>query len=328
MKQPERARLIPVYGEDNKPDLKNAVDVQFNPTSLRVGLSNSLKTGDQPTSGKAAQYVSGSSSNLSVELIFDTTLPDGYVGEQSSQDVRLLTRKIPEQFLKPGDMVDNDRETKLPPSRCLFQWGAFEFVGLLEKFDETLDFFSPEGTPLRATVSLAFKENEYQFLNRKADSTERAMPSISSTGSNKQTGSQENTHPVAGASDNSKGNWRDIALYNGVENPRLPPASEIATPSLSPAKELGMIKGQASSAVTGAMNSAAPAFRYGNSSSLGSSIEGAFGHSLGNSFQDGLSAESLRATRDQGIKDLRNKTDKPWMKGARRAAQDYGVGFD
>jgi len=328
MKQPERGRLIPVSGKENSPDLENAVDVQFNPTSLKVGLSNSLNTGEQQKSGKAAQYVSSSSSNLSIELIFDTTLPDHYVGEQSSQDVRLLTRKIPDRFMKPGDLLNEDTEDRQAPSRCLFQWGAFEFVGLLERFDETLDFFSPEGTPLRATVSLALKEDSYQFRNRDAAATERAMPTLTSTGNNKLTGSQESTRPVSGASDSEKGNWRDTALYNGVENPRLPSGSEIANPPLSPAKALGMAKSQTTTAVKNAMSTASPAFRYGNSSSLGSAIEGAFSHSLRADLTDGVSAESLRAARDRNIKDLRENMDQPWMEGPRRAARDSGVGFD
>lgn len=332
MKHPERGKLIPVSGKENTPDLDNAVNVQFNPTSLRVGLSNSLNSGDQRNSEKAAQYVSSSSSSLSIELTFDTTLPDDYVDEQSSPDVRLLTRKIAERFMKPGDLVEEGSENRQVPSRCLFQWGAFEFVGLVEKFDETLDFFSPEGTPLRATVSLSLKEDSYQFRNRDAERTERDMPTLSGTGNSDQPGSGASTRPVQGASDknNSKGktSWRETALYNGVENPRLPSGSEIATPSEGPAGQLGLNQGAAGSAVSGAMKSASPAFRYGNSSSLGSTVEGAFGQSLGGKATDGLTAESLREARNQKVDEVRRQADRPWLKRAQQAAQDSGVGFD
>lgn len=328
MKQPERGKLIPVSGKENTPDLDNAVDVQFNPTSLRVGLSNSLNSGDQRDSEKAAQYVSSSSSSLSIELIFDTTLPDSYVDEEDSPDVRLLTRRIAERFLKPGDPVEEGSEDRQIPSRCLFQWGAFEFVGLMEKFDETLDFFSPEGTPLRATVSLSLKEDSFQFRNRDAARAERDMPTLTGTGNGSQPGSEASTRPVPGASDGSKGNWRDTALYNGVENPRLPTGNEIANPAQPPARQLGLDQKPVSSAVADAMDSASPAFRYGNSSSVGSTIEGAFGHRLGGSAAGGLSAESLRETRDQRVNELQKRADQPWLERAHRAAQDSGVGFD
>lgn len=311
MKHPERGKLIPVSGNDDKPDLDNAIEVQFNPTSLRVGLSNSLNTGDQQNSDKAAQYVSSSSSSLSIELIFDTSLPDEYVEQQDSQDVRLLTREIAERFMKPGELLEEDSENRQTPSRCLFQWGAFEFVGILEKFDETLDFFSPEGIPLRATVALTLKESEYQFRNRKADRADQAMPTISKTGNSDQPGGGENVRPVKGGSDDGKGNWRDTALYNGVENPRLPSGSEIATPPKPPGELPGMANTAPRSAVTSAMQSAAPAFRYGNASSVGSTIEGAFGHRLEKGAVDGFSAEGLKAARD-----------------ARRVVRDTGVGFD
>lgn len=328
MKHPERGKLIPVSGKEDTLDMDNAVEVQFNPTSLRVGLSNSLNTGDQQNSDKAAQYVSSSSSSLSIELIFDTSLPDEYVEQQDSQDVRLLTRKIAERFMKPGELVEEDSENRQTPSRCLFQWGAFEFVGILEKFDETLDFFSPEGIPLRATVSLTIKESEYQFRNRATDRDDQAMPTISKTGNSDQPGGGENVRPVEGGSDDGKGNWRDTALYNGVENPRLPSGSEIATPPKPPADLSGMGSTAPRSAVASAMQSAAPAFRYGNASSVGSTIEGAFGHRLGKGQVDRFSAEGLKAAREQAAEQIRSHGNAPRLQSIHRAARDSGVGFE
>lgn len=328
MKHPERGKLIPVSGKEDTPDMDNAVDVQFNPTSLRVGLSNSLNTGDQQSSDKAAQYVSSSSSNLSIELIFDTSLPDEYTEDQSSQDVRLLTLRIAERFMKPGDRVDDDSENRQAPSRCLFQWGAFEFVGLVEKFDETLDFFSPEGIPLRATVSLTLKESNYQFSNRKVDREEQPMPTLSKTGNSDQPGADQSTRPVKGSSDGARGNWRDTALYNGVENPRLPSGSDIATPPQSPQGLPGAGKGPGSSTVANAMKSAAPAFRYGHASSVGSMIEGAFGHRLNDIGPDRFSAEAIKAAREQAREQIDNHAEGPWQEKARNAARDSGVGFD
>ena len=37
---------------------------------------------------------------------------------------------------------------------CRFEWGSFIFQGVVDSMDETLDYFSEEGVPLRATVSL------------------------------------------------------------------------------------------------------------------------------------------------------------------------------
>ncbi|HYY96743.1 MAG TPA: hypothetical protein VE713_19720, partial [Pyrinomonadaceae bacterium] len=50
----------------------NDVDVQFNPSTLKVTYTNKNKGGNQP-GGSSAQYVGESSSKLAVELLFDTT---------------------------------------------------------------------------------------------------------------------------------------------------------------------------------------------------------------------------------------------------------------
>lgn len=330
MIHPERGKLIPVTGNQNTPDLENAVDVQFNPSNLKVSLSNTLKENQRNGNTRAAQYVDKSSSSLSVELIFDTTFADEDTEQVYQQrarnegrereaitagsDVRLLTRKIADAFIKP---IASGNRLKAP-KRCLFQWGAFEFLGLVESFEETLDFFSREGTPLRATVSLKLKEDRYQFRNRDAEAAEQETPTLTATGNaagdegeaeeseSPESGGaalgndggepapSQDSMPVPGGSDDQPGNWRDNALFNGVENPRLPTAPTLANPRRSPAAALGLdpnLGGGVKTAIDAA--SASPAFRFGNSASLGTRIEGAFGASLSGHSSSGLSAEGL-----------------------------------
>ncbi|OQW74047.1 MAG: hypothetical protein BVN35_11150 [Proteobacteria bacterium ST_bin11] len=59
----ERGKLIPVNGDNDSPDLDNAIDVQFNPSSLKVSLSNTLKENARNGNSRAAQFVDKSSSN-------------------------------------------------------------------------------------------------------------------------------------------------------------------------------------------------------------------------------------------------------------------------
>lgn len=338
MKHPERGKLIPVSGNQDKPDMDKAVDVQFNPTSLKVSLSNTLDTGEQGETSKSAQYIASSSSDLTVELVFDTTLDDPFVeqarkeaqeqgdsNEGSDLDVRLVTRRIAERFMKPVPTEDNKEDKKEAPSRCLFQWGAFEFLGLVERYDETLTFFSPEGTPLRATLSLALKEDSYQFRNRAAEKAEKETPSFSSTGNSEGDSDSQDARPVTGGSDNRPGNWRDNALFNGTENPRLPSGSELARPGQSPAARLGLDQGVGSGIKTGFSGSASPGFRFGNSGSIGTGIEGAFGHSLSGQPRAGLCAEGLKA----GNQALRPGSGQPGQHSPiQTTGGDAGVGFD
>ncbi|MEW5755351.1 MAG: hypothetical protein AB1810_03530 [Pseudomonadota bacterium] len=262
MSDVERAKLIPVTGNSDTPDMQNAIDVQFNPTTLKVTLSNTLKENARTGNTRATQYVDKSSSTLTVELVFDTTYIEAPAGNnaqaaqsdgsassnnrnriEQGSDVRQQTKKIADAFVKPVGSGTRMRA----PKRCLFQWGAFQFIGLVDSFEETVDFFSPKGRPLRATVSLKLKEDRYQF--RSNDSSALAAeqtPTLNFTGNgagSKQPGGgsgagngaptpNQNTSPVPGGSA-GPGNWRDNAMFNGIESPRLPSLSTLALPSVN-----------------------------------------------------------------------------------------------
>jgi hypothetical protein len=277
MSEPTKAKLFPVEGPADKGDPATAIDVQFNPTTLKVSLSNSLKANEKSENTSAAQYVDKSASSLTVELLFDTSIED--------EDVRAKTRAIAEAFMKPIESGDK----QLAPKRCLFQWGAFEFVGLMQSFDETLDFFSPQGTPLRSTVALKLSEDRYQFRQGEAKKTERQTPKLGTAGA----GGVGDANKQAGRDEKA---WRDTAMYNGLESPRLPAGSSLSVPGVSAGAAMGVgaglsagagvgasagIAGGLSAGVSGGIRGpkadiAPPGFSYGASASLGTAIPGAF----------------------------------------------------
>ncbi len=256
----ERAKLIPVSGTNDTPDLQNAVDVQFNPVTLKVNLANTLKANTGNSNSRATQFVDKSSSTLTVELVFDTTYietpssasPSGEQSSSASQsnsirnqieqgsDVRIQTRKIADKFIKP---VESGNQMQAP-SRVLFQWGSFEFIGMVSSYDETLDFFSPKGRPLRATVALKLNEDRYQFRsNDDADKDMAQSPTAAFTGNGAGAGDpgggsnagngagapNQSVSPVPGGS----GNWQETAMFNGIESPRMPISATLAIPSVS-----------------------------------------------------------------------------------------------
>ncbi len=232
MSHPERGKLIPVTGENDDPDMDNAIDVQFNPVSLKVTLSNTLKANERDGSSSAAQFVDKSSSTLSLDLLFDTTRADEDAGDDFTEgsDVRDLTRRVAETFIKPEESGSDMKA----PKRCLFQWGSFEFIGMVESYDETLEYFSPQGRPLRAKLALKLKEDRFQFRQRTdgVEPASPALPQLSPTGQDdeaKPKPEQEDT-PVPGPSE-GKDNWRDTAKYNDIEHPRMPGVSVLAKPT-------------------------------------------------------------------------------------------------
>jgi hypothetical protein len=298
--EPTRAKLFPVEGPADRGDPATAIAVQFNPTTLKVSLSNSLKANEKSENTSAAQYVDKSASSLTVELIFDTSIED--------EDVRAKTRAIAEAFMKPVESGDK----QLAPKRCLFQWGAFEFVGLMQSFDETLDYFSPQGTPLRATVALKLSEDRYQFRQGEAKKTERATPKLGSTGA----GGVGDANKQAGRDEKA---WRDTALYNGLESPRLAPGASLAVPGVSAGAAMGASAGiGASAAIAGGLSGgvsggiggpkadiAPPGFSYGASASLGTAIPGAFAAASVSSTRAAAASKARAAVRTSATADVR-----------------------
>lgn len=273
--RPTKALLFrvsgPVDGFERLDSAKQGagIPVQFNPSTLKVSMANALSTNEKPKNNSATQYLDKASASLSVELIFDTSLED--------TDVRRKTQALAEAFMKP-----TQRGKKLvAPSRCLFQWGSFAFVGLMQSLDETLDFFSPTGTPLRASVSLKLAEDRYQFLTGTAQKSAREQPSLAPSG----TGA-----PPPGPDGDPKG-WRDTALFNGLESPRFPAGDGLAVPGLSAGAAAGVglsagIAGGTSGGLSGGLGAelkidlGPPGFSYGASAALGTSIPGAFSAAL------------------------------------------------
>lgn len=304
----ERAKLIPVSGNNDTPDLNNAIDVQFNPVSLKVNLANTLKPPQGQGSSRATQFVDKSSSSLAVELVFDTSyIPAGSSAEtaqgggtrnriEQGSDVRQQTRKIAEKFMKPVEAGGRMQA----PSRVLFQWGAFEFVGIVQSYDETLDFFSPKGRPLRATVALKLNEDRYQFRSNDSDALAAENgPRLSFTGAGRGATPDDpgaptpaqGARPVPGSSQDGTGSWRENALFNGVETPRAPEIPLLALPgihlgdglSLGGSTSLTIAGGNSSRSTSTAGAATPPAgegvtppFRFGQSSQLGTGIPGAF----------------------------------------------------
>ena len=126
------------------------IKVQFNPESLKVTFANQLvqpEGGDQAAGSSGRQFVGAGTTKLALTLWFDVTA----MTESPFDDVRRLTTEVI-HFMTPAAIPGDDK--KLVPPATRFAWGNFIFDGIVEGLEETLEFFSPEGKPLRAQISL------------------------------------------------------------------------------------------------------------------------------------------------------------------------------
>lgn len=285
-----RARLVPINNGERVAEAE-WIPVQFNPNSLRINYSNTMAA--ERSTGRnaspAPQYIDKSESTFSVQLIYDTTVPGPAQGEfswtkesvnnnssyleqektgeathQANTDVRNLTKKITDQFIDPTKSPQSNGHSV--PRKCQFEWGAFIFRGMISSYSETLDFFSPEGIPLRATVALTLKEDSFQFEQLNIAAKQRAALGFSNAANSQTATAPASAAPATAAAAAGKNpkDWRDIAMLNGIEDVRAQVRDALAVP------QVGLDK------IASRMGSPATGFSVGASANLGSTIPGAF----------------------------------------------------
>ncbi|HEV7505514.1 MAG TPA: peptidoglycan-binding protein [Thermoanaerobaculia bacterium] len=199
--------------------------VQFNPDTLKITYANQIKdpqgSGDQSGS-QARQFVGAGTTKLAVQLYFDVTQDLGQ-GLPDVDDVRKLTQRVA-YFITPlGDPLSQPKTFKPPMTR--FTWGTFQFDGIVEAMEETLELFSLEGIPLRASVTMTISQQKittFQII---------ALPPGAQRGDRPLAGTQpqtaapqgSNLQSMAAAQPGGAGgrDWQSIAAANGIENPRI-----------------------------------------------------------------------------------------------------------
>jgi hypothetical protein len=200
--------------------------VQFNPESLKVSFANQLVqpsgAGDQRGS-PARQFVGAGTTKLALTLWFDVGSPQPPDGTRVD-DVRKLTKKVA-YFITPKP-VQGQRDKFVPPA-VRFVWGSFQFDGLMDALEETLELFSPEGKPLRSSLGVSLSQQKIQFAFRDTGSPTGGVGGPGAPGTPATPGTQPLAQAPAGstvqglADAAGKDDWQSLAASNGIENPRL-----------------------------------------------------------------------------------------------------------
>jgi len=227
----ELRQLDANFNNEINPD--KTTKVQFNPDSLKVSFANQIAqpsgSGDQ-NGPQARQFVGAGTTKLSLTLYFDVTaeLP---VELPQANDVRKLTQRVA-YFITPTS-EGSGKSTKYIPPSVRFVWGSFTFDGIMESMEESLELFSAEGRPLRASVAIALtqqKITEFKFaqgapdppgVTRRGGAAPGTAPMTEApAGSNLQNMAANQSGGTGGAL-GANGGWQAIATANGIENPRL-----------------------------------------------------------------------------------------------------------
>lgn len=144
----QKAKITPLGAND---EAGESFDVQFNPTSLRLTLTNKA-SGGTTSRNPVRQIVGPSETTLALDLIFDSA-DEGTSANPVS--VRERTGRL-ESFLFP-----RNNEEHAPP-RLRFEWGDMIIDGTVDSLTVDFDHFAANGAPLRAKVSLSIKGQDRQ----------------------------------------------------------------------------------------------------------------------------------------------------------------------
>jgi hypothetical protein len=219
-------RALKPDGAETSP--KHRVQVQFNPESLKVSYANQVTqpdNGNQPRkknardqkSTSAIQFVGKGTTKLSVTLWFDVTgeLPEA---KHNETDVRQLTKDV--AFFITPKPADDDPKKFIPPG-VRFLWGSFKFDGIMESMEESLEYFSAEGKPLRASVTINLTQQEIQFAFNQEFQDRPGSNNRPAAGTRPLAAAPANSNLPSMADQRGMGdNWQAIAQANGIENPR------------------------------------------------------------------------------------------------------------
>jgi hypothetical protein len=205
------------------------IEVLFNPAEYSIEKGNTFQSTALPGMGTpVTQFVTGNADTLSMELYFDTYAKSSRHGTVTQrEDVRNYTRRI-------TNLMEIDSQLHAPPI-VEFVWGpplgtpqGIQFTGTIEKISQKFTFFLDDGTPVRATLSVTFKE--YKTVQQQLE--EMARQSTDRT-KHKEVKEGEALWLYASEEYNDPDQWRVIADRNLIENPRiLVPGTTLELPPL------------------------------------------------------------------------------------------------
>lgn len=206
------------------------INVLFNPAEYSIDKGNTYQSTSLPgLATPITQFVAGNADTLTLELYFDTYSRSSRKTDVSHRgDVREYTRMI-------TDLMEIDGALHAPPI-CEFIWGppigtpkGIQFTGIIEKVIQKYTYFLDDGTPVRATLNVTFKEyktvqQQLQEINfQSSDKTKRMV--FRDGDSLWFLASLEYGDPEL---------WRAIADKNELDNPRIiDTGAELELPPLS-----------------------------------------------------------------------------------------------
>lgn len=195
------------------PKGQSAFSALFNPTEYTLAKANQIAEAAVPgLEAPILQYVHGNTRTLDMDLYFDTY--------EERTDVRSATDKV-------YHLLWIDPATHAPPI-CDIAWGKFTFHCVVDHVSGKFTLFLDDGTPVRATLSVTFKEF------KDVDALVRVQPTQSADHrKTRVVKCGDRLDNIANEEYEDPGKWRPIAEANDMDNPDdLTPGDVLVIPAL------------------------------------------------------------------------------------------------
>jgi nucleoid-associated protein YgaU len=217
MQQLQKAVLLATYSDGST----DYLEVQFNPTEFTLEKGAQVAEIAIPgLDSPLLQFVRGQAEKLTVDLFFDSTENGTGAGAES---VTTLTDRV-------YSLVKVEPNGHAPPI-CTFVWNASfpgadlspsagnqrrnEFQCVVDSVRQKFTFFSPEGVPLRATLTLTLRE--YKTLDDQLRQLNLSSPDRSHS---HVTQRNDTLARLAARYYRKPSEWRAIAVANALDDPR------------------------------------------------------------------------------------------------------------
>jgi hypothetical protein len=215
---------------------KDVIEVQFNPKELtfeRAPDAPATSGAGLDTPNRQASRPSPEGEKLSLELFFDTT------GDGMGSVAKAVTEKTDRVYalIKPTSpghappiclvvFGDNFPGSNMPVDQANLK--RYGFACIVKSIRQTFTLFSSAGVPLRATLSLSLAEYvdpATQAARRNQHSPDRTHGHVLQR--------REALWQVAARYYDRAGEWRAIAVHNGMDDPRrLVPGRMLTVPPI------------------------------------------------------------------------------------------------
>ena len=196
----------------------DTLTVDFNPSEYSLGKSNSYAEAAIPgLDHPIIQYSRGEAQTLSLELVLDT------LAYGDGRDIRETSLKTLERFIAV------DGELHAPPP-VQVAWGSLVFTGVLTELNKRFVLFLDSGRPVRARVTLSFKE--YVPVEIQVRATPRSSPDKRKLHHYRD---GDSLPRLAWEIYGDVRHWKVIADANRVDDPlKIAPGTLLDIPSLPP----------------------------------------------------------------------------------------------